>query len=238
MGLFEVVFNSPSHHRVHHGMDEKYLDKNFGEIFIIWDKMFGTFKAEEEEPTYGALTPIESYNPNRIYFHFWNFLWQDAKATKHVWDKIRIWFMPLGWRPEDRRNVFRKRVKAEDLIKFEIETDDMTKKYLMFQMIVGLGLMFLIINLKWRLAVTDRLGLTAILWLMISNWGGILEKKKWATSADLLFIILLPCALLYLVLKFEVSYMGPMVFLLAAFMLTAHVVWKRSVLRRPALSYS
>jgi alkylglycerol monooxygenase len=190
--------------------------------------MFGTFKAEEEEPVYGALTPIESYNPNRIYFHYWSFLWQDARATKKVWDKIRIWFMPLGWRPEDRRGVYRKRVKAEDLVKFDIETNPLTKKYLMFQMAVGLGLMFVIINLKWPLELTDRLGLTAILWLMISNWGGVLEKKNWAVSADLLFIILLNSACMFLVMKFELSYLSPMVFLLTIFMLTAHIFWKRS----------
>lgn len=229
MGWFEVVFNSPSHHRVHHGMDEKYLDKNFGEIFIVWDKMFGTFKEEEEEPIFGALTPIESYNPNRIYFHYWSFLWQDCKATKNFWDKIRIWFMPLGWRPEDRRQVFRKRVTAQDLVKFTIETDGWTKNYLKFQMVVGLGLMFLIINLKWPLSPLERVGLTGILWLMITNWGGMLEKKSWAKNADLVFIFLLSGALWGLVMKFELNSLAPVVVALAVVMMTVHIMWKRAM---------
>lgn len=228
MGWFEVIFNSPSHHRVHHAMNEKYLDKNFGEIFIIWDKMFGTFKAEEEEPIYGALTPIESYNPNRIYFHYWSFLWADCKATKNLWDKIRIWFMPLGWRPEDRRKIYRKRVKAEDLIKFEIKTESWTKKYLMFQMSIGLGLMFLIINLKWPLTPVERVGLTGVLWLMITNWGGILEKKNWAFKGDFIFIVLLNISFLALATKYDLNSLAPMIFFLSVLMATFHVIWKRN----------
>lgn len=226
MGWFEIIFNSPSYHRVHHAMNDKYLDKNFGEIFIIWDKMFGTCMVEEEEPVYGALTPIESFNPNKIYFHYWGFLWEDCKNTKSWLDKVRIWFAPLGWRPEDRRGVFRKRVKAQDLVKFSTLVSSITKKYLIFQVLVGLGLMYLIINLKWPLTAWERTGLTGVLWLMITNWGGMLENKKWALSADFAFIILLNGSLAALALKFELQQFNPLIVLLTVLMLAAHITWR------------
>ena len=78
MGWFELIFNSPSYHRIHHAINEKYLDKNFGEIFILWDKMFGTCVKEDEEPVYGCLTPVNSLDPNKIYIQYWRMLYTDC----------------------------------------------------------------------------------------------------------------------------------------------------------------
>lgn len=69
LGILESIFNTPSHHRVHHGKNEKYLNKNFGGVFIIWDKLFGSFQAEEEKPEYGISIPVQSYNPLYLVFH-------------------------------------------------------------------------------------------------------------------------------------------------------------------------
>ncbi|MEJ8800630.1 sterol desaturase family protein [Pontibacter sp. H249] len=93
---FEYFFVTPSHHRVHHGSDVKYLDKNYGSTFIIWDRMFGTFQKEEEHPTYGLTTPVKSYNPVYLVFHEWVDIWHDlkhAKSPKEVW---AILFKPPG----------------------------------------------------------------------------------------------------------------------------------------------
>lgn len=177
MGWFEKVFNTPSYHRVHHAINEKYLDKNFGEIFIIWDKMFGTCAVEDEEVVYGALTPVQSCNPNKIYFQYWNFLFQDMIHTKKLWDKIRLWFMPLGWRPEDRRNVARYRVNEKTIQKYVVPVSLPRKWYLGMQAVIGLGLMSVTINLNLPFSVLDRLLLAFVLWLMITSWGMIIEKK-------------------------------------------------------------
>ena len=103
MGLLEHILVTPSHHRVHHAINEKYIDKNYAAIFIVWDKWFGTFQEElpDEEPVYGTLKPAHTWNPVIInYMHFWSLV-KDAFNTKNWWDKIRIWFMPTGWRPDD-----------------------------------------------------------------------------------------------------------------------------------------
>lgn len=71
LGLFEYIFNTPSHHRVHHGVNERYLDKNYAGVLIIWDRLFGSFEAEDEEPKYGIIKPLKSYNPLWANVHAW-----------------------------------------------------------------------------------------------------------------------------------------------------------------------
>jgi len=78
----EYVFTTPSHHRVHHARNEKYLDKNYGSTFIIWDRMFGTFQPEEEQADYGITKPVGSYNPIILVFHEWRDIAKDVVAAK------------------------------------------------------------------------------------------------------------------------------------------------------------
>ncbi len=103
MGFLEKIIVTPSHHRVHHAINPEYMDKNLSQIFIIWDKLFGTFQEERPDlpPVYGITRPAHTWNPIRINFqHVW-LLIKDAWRTRRWWDKARIWFMPTGWRPED-----------------------------------------------------------------------------------------------------------------------------------------
>ena len=103
LGWLEYILVTPSHHRVHHAINPEYIDKNLSEIFIVWDKLFGTFQAELKEvpPVYGTLKPARTWNPVIINFmHIWMLI-KDAWRTRNLWDKIRIWFMPTGWRPDD-----------------------------------------------------------------------------------------------------------------------------------------
>ena len=103
MGFLEKIIVTPSHHRVHHAINPEYLDKNYGQIFIFWDKWFGTYQEEMEDvpAVYGVTRPVQTWNPIKINFmHLW-LLIQDAWRAKNWSDKLKIWFMPLGWRPAD-----------------------------------------------------------------------------------------------------------------------------------------
>ncbi len=103
MGILEHIIVTPSHHRVHHAINKEYIDKNYAAIFIVWDKWFGTFQEELEgvPAVYGTLKPVKTWNPIVINFlHLWQLI-KDAWRTSSLWDKIRIWFMPTGWRPGD-----------------------------------------------------------------------------------------------------------------------------------------
>ena len=84
----EYIFTTPSHHRVHHSTNERYIDKNYGSTFIIWDRLFGTFQQEDEKPVYGITKPVNSYNPVYLVFHEWIAVFKDlakARSPKMVW---------------------------------------------------------------------------------------------------------------------------------------------------------
>lgn len=103
LGFLEYIIVTPSHHRVHHAMNDAYMDKNYGQIFIVWDRMFGTYQDElSQDPcVYGMRRPAQTWNPYIINFKHQYSLLKDAWHTRSWRDKLRIWFMPTGWRPAD-----------------------------------------------------------------------------------------------------------------------------------------
>ncbi|HMB90072.1 MAG TPA: sterol desaturase family protein [Rhodothermales bacterium] len=108
----EWVFNTPSHHRVHHASDIKYLDKNHAGVLIIWDRFFGTFQEEEERPTYGLTKNIDTYNPFRIAFHEWRDLWRDLRRPLPWKARLGYLFGPPGWSHDGSRKTTRQ-LRAE-----------------------------------------------------------------------------------------------------------------------------
>jgi sterol desaturase/sphingolipid hydroxylase (fatty acid hydroxylase superfamily) len=92
LGRLEYVINTPSHHRVHHGVNERYLDKNYAGALIVWDRVFGTFVEETEEPRYGIIKPLDSYNPMWINTHAWVEMWHAIKRQPSMASKIRTVF--------------------------------------------------------------------------------------------------------------------------------------------------
>ncbi len=103
MGWLEHILVTPSHHRVHHAINPEYLDKNYSQIFIVWDKWFGTFQEElpDVPPVYGVKRAVHTWNPILINFqHMWLML-QDTWRAQNWLDKARLWFKPTGWRPAD-----------------------------------------------------------------------------------------------------------------------------------------
>jgi len=101
----EWFFNTPSHHRVHHSSEVKYLDKNHAGVLIIWDRLFGTFQPEEEHPTYGLTRNVGSYNPFRIAFHEWYDLWTDFKRPLPLKHRLGYVFGPPGWSHDGSRKT-------------------------------------------------------------------------------------------------------------------------------------
>lgn len=103
MGWFDCWFGSPSNHRVHHGVNDRYLDKNYGGILMCWDRMFGTFEDERaDDPVrYGTRAPVKSWNPLWINLDTFWALCRDAWAARSWRDKLSIWWRAPGWRPAD-----------------------------------------------------------------------------------------------------------------------------------------
>ncbi|WP_287879345.1 sterol desaturase family protein [Aquitalea sp.] len=99
LGWFDKVFSSPSNHRVHHAVNDQYLDKNYGGMLIIWDRLFGTFIEEDEAPVYGTRTPLNSWNPLWAVASGYAPLWQLARRAPRWQDKLKVWFKAPGWLP-------------------------------------------------------------------------------------------------------------------------------------------
>ncbi|MBL7935419.1 MAG: sterol desaturase family protein [Bacteroidia bacterium] len=105
LGFLEWFLSTPSHHRVHHASNIKYLDKNMGMIFIIWDRVFGTFEKEEEEVVYGLTSNLKTYNPITMVFHEWKAIYEDLKKQTSLKNKFMYVFGPPGWSHDGSRKT-------------------------------------------------------------------------------------------------------------------------------------
>jgi sterol desaturase/sphingolipid hydroxylase (fatty acid hydroxylase superfamily) len=153
MGFLEHIIVTPSHHRVHHAMNPEYMDKNFGQIFIIWDKLFGTFQKELNDvpAVFGVTRPVRTWNPIKINFqHLW-LLMQDAWRTASWKDKFRIWLMPTGWRPADVEAKYPV-YKIEDVYDFEKYNTVYSKPFLVWTWIQVLMLLLFVSYLFGNIA--------------------------------------------------------------------------------------
>jgi sterol desaturase/sphingolipid hydroxylase (fatty acid hydroxylase superfamily) len=95
----EWFLNTPSHHRVHHGVNEQYLDRNYGGVLIIWDKLFGTYQPEGERARYGLTTQLRTFRPVRVAFHEYIAMWHDVRRAGTWRDKLGVVFRGPGWTP-------------------------------------------------------------------------------------------------------------------------------------------
>jgi alkylglycerol monooxygenase len=184
MGFLEKIIVTPSHHRVHHSMNAIYMDKNYSQIFIIWDKLFGTFQEElaEEPCVYGVRRPVHTWNPFLINTqHLW-LLIKDSIRTKNWLDKIKVWFMPTGWRPKDiekKYPVFY--LKADDVYTFEKYNPTYSKAFIIWSQIhlttIFLLMGFLFFNIKNLQSNNQYIYYGLFLLFSIFSYTTLMDKK-------------------------------------------------------------
>ena len=139
LGWYEWFFVTPSNHRAHHAQNALYMDRNYGGVFILWDRLFGTYQEEDDnEPVvFGVTTPLASWNPLWANLQFYSQLWNDARRTEHVRDKLRIWFMRTGWRPADVQARYPlAKPELSQFRKFEVALDVRRQVYVVLQFAV------------------------------------------------------------------------------------------------------
>jgi len=141
LGVLEWVLVTPSNHRVHHGQNPEYIDKNMGGVFIVWDRLFGTFQDEQDdiETIYGVRRPLNSFNPLRANIQVWWSLASDAFFAQRWIDKLLIWVKPTGWRPSDR--VVSAPIEKTDLKNFQPYDPSCCSSityYALFQLVVSM----------------------------------------------------------------------------------------------------
>jgi len=196
LGPLEWIFNTPSHHRVHHARNPRYLDKNYAGMFIIWDHMFGTFEPEVEQPVYGITRPLASWNPLWANLHEWVELAHLAWLAPHWRDKIKIWFMPLGWTPPGLPEGPRAQpVTRESVKKYDTRLPWTMNAYVLVHFVIVIVVSTLIVERADQLVpISELVGPAALVLWSLVNLGGILERKPWALPAELVRLALIPLA--------------------------------------------
>ena len=180
LGWFERVFVSPSNHRVHHGKNRKYLDKNYGGVFIVWDRLFGTFKEEDDsyEPIrYGTLKPLRSWNPVWANVHLYVDLFKDAAKTKSWKDKFQLWFKRTGYRPKDVAAP----MKMPDIHGYENynpEASIVVKIYVAIQFFLLMGATTLLTGVSHIIPYWSVASLTLVLAMNLIITGWLLENPN------------------------------------------------------------
>ena len=192
LGFLEYILVTPSQHRVHHAINEQYIDKNLGQIFSVWDRLFGTFQEELDDvpPRYGVLKPAMTYNPLWINFqHAYNLAF-DAWHAKRFTDKLRIWFMPTGWRPADVAQRFERPI-IEDVYAYEKYDPKSTllRRVVVFaQFVLAISLLFYFFALFSELSNTYRLYAGALIFLMVMGYSSLMDGSRWALAFEALRI--------------------------------------------------
>ncbi|RHX86222.1 sterol desaturase family protein [Leptospira stimsonii] len=182
---FEAIFNTPSHHRVHHGINPKYIDKNHAGILILFDKLFGTFEPEVEEPVYGTVKPLQSFNPIWANLHYWWEMIDLARKSPRWSDKIKAFFAAPGWRPKELGGQYPiPEVSAKTFHKYDIEIPKGMSIYSLVWFILTVGLAFGMLLKVKSLPWINIQVISGITLLSLLTLGGILERKRWALFVE------------------------------------------------------
>jgi alkylglycerol monooxygenase len=184
LGPLEWMLNTPSHHRVHHATNPKYIDKNYAGIFIVWDRMFGTFHVEEEEPVYGTVKPVASWNPLWANIAVWTELWRRCASAPRLLDKVRGWFMPPEWRPRELGgNVVIPETSRATQRKYDAAGTRGARIYVLSNMaLLVVATIALLVARVGELRLALACGLIV---LTLVVWGGLLERRRWAVGLEI-----------------------------------------------------
>ncbi len=182
---FSYVFNTPSHHRVHHGRNPKYIDRNHAGSLMLWDRLFGTFQEEEERPIYGITTPINSWNPVMANVQPFVLLYRELKVIPGFWNKLRFTFAKPGWYPKEMggfkapvdvdRNTYRK---------YEIDVSSVLNFYLFGQYMVVLVVTALFLFTLGDYDFSLQLLIAALLIYSVAALGMLFENKRQAIALE------------------------------------------------------
>jgi alkylglycerol monooxygenase len=187
LGWFDRVFASPSNHRVHHAVNDRYLDRNYGGIFILWDRLFGTFAEErDDEPVvFGTRAPLRSWNPLWANVEVYWALAKDAWHARRWRDKLRVWFAPPGWRPADVAERFPK--PAFDIARAEydppVSATMRIYAFAQFAILLALGVDFL--GIAARLEAMHAIAYAGMLLWGLVALGALLEGRAWGLRVEL-----------------------------------------------------
>lgn len=190
LGPLEWVLNTPSHHRVHHAVNPRYLDRNYGGVLLVWDRLFGTFEAETEQPIYGTVKPLRSYNPLWANWAWFGVLLRDSFAASSPADALRVWVKPPGWHPEGLPPFPDPPLeRPADQVKYDPPVGRAVQLYVLawFPIVAAATAGMLLIE---QTAPTSHLvALSALILTTTVVWGGLFERRSWAVPLEAVRVV-------------------------------------------------
>ncbi|MCH2042884.1 MAG: sterol desaturase family protein [Saprospiraceae bacterium] len=193
---FAYVFNTPSHHRVHHGRNPEYIDRNHGGTLIIFDRMFGTFEPEREPVVYGVTTPLNTFNPIWANFDYYKTIGKEMKPMKFT-DKLRLLVEKPGWRPAELGGPHQvPEVDRTAQIKYDPKISNSGEQYVFAQYVVMLlGTVGFLLVAGGAPQAIESVILATLVLFTASNLGAITDKKSWAIPVEFARLLLVPLVL-------------------------------------------
>ena len=197
LGPLELIFITPSNHRIHHAQNPEYIDANYGGVFIVWDRIFGTYIPERDDlkPIYGTVKPLRSWNPIWSNLEIYHQMIRDTIHTKTLKNKIKVWFSSTRWRPEDVYEKFPHVTNdLEDFEKYDPDANRTTKFFTSVQFIINSSISTIIIFTIADQSYLQSCMLAIMLVASTTLVTSIIENKKWGYQSELarsIFTILL-----------------------------------------------
>jgi alkylglycerol monooxygenase len=185
LGPLEWVMNTPSHHRVHHACNPKYIDRNYAGVFIVWDRLFGTFKAEQEEPAFGITKPLRSWNPVWANLHYWVELVDKARRCPTWADRVRLFVQRPGWQPAALGGFQSPpEIDRASQSKFDWPLPRGLALYVLAQFLGALAFSTLLLfaQADWTRAAVAA-GTAIVVWSLV-GLGALMEGRRWARVAE------------------------------------------------------
>jgi alkylglycerol monooxygenase len=204
MGPLEWVMNTPSHHRVHHGRNPKYIDKNHAGTFIIWDRLFGTFQQEEERPVYGITTPINSWNPVWANFSHYEAIGQQLKRASSLTDKLRVLFYKPGWDAKMAAYQPIPPVSRTNYQKFDTHVPSRVNAYVLFQYALMTLATLPYLQHQAELGWPAKIGVGLLIGSTVVNFGWLFEQRTWAFQAEVARVLLCAGVAVWLLLPVSI----------------------------------
>jgi alkylglycerol monooxygenase len=202
MGVLDRILVTPSNHRVHHAQNAAYIDKNYGGILILWDRLFGTFAEERDDDpvVFGVRKPLANWNPVWANFQVYDYLLFDAKRTKRWRDKLGIWFRRTGWRPADVAAAYPKKpADLQHFVKFNPEVSRSQGRYVLAQFLVAIGVALFISRAIVSVGPSAVLVPCLLLWVQLYTIGLLNEGRAYAVGLEVArLLIILPVGVLLL----------------------------------------
>jgi sterol desaturase/sphingolipid hydroxylase (fatty acid hydroxylase superfamily) len=184
LGFLEKILVTPSHHRVHHAINPEYMDKNHSQIFIIWDKLFGTFQEELESvpAVFGITRPAQTWNPIRINFQHLGLLISDAWRSDNWKDKFTIWFKPTGWRPENFEEKYpvNKIKNVNDFEKYGSNNSKKLQFWAVTQAIITLLLITYLFNSIAKIGLPNIFIYGLFVFVSVYSYTELMDKRKFS----------------------------------------------------------